>query len=116
MRDAIRELGMVGIVEIRRNKGAVVREFDRDELAQIYAVRAELEGMAVELAADRHSTGEPLGDRARFGRPDFAVWIGGGAGCVLTMIALNTLAICTMYFKASANQASVLDRNSPAAP
>ena len=51
VRDAIRELGMVGLIEIRRNKGAVVRAFDRDELVQIYAVRAELEGMAVELAA-----------------------------------------------------------------
>ena len=51
VRDAIRELGMVGLVEIRRNKGAVVRAFDREELIQIYAVRAELEGMAIELAA-----------------------------------------------------------------
>lgn len=55
VRDAIRELGMVGLVEIRRNKGAVVRAFDREELIQIYAVRAELEGMAVELAAQHHA-------------------------------------------------------------
>lgn len=62
VRDAIRELGMVGIVEIRRNKGAVVRAFDREELAQIYAVRAELEGMAVELAArlQPHEVGTEL--------------------------------------------------------
>ena len=64
VRDAIRELGMVGIVEMRRNKGAVVRAFNREELAQIYAVRAELEGMAVELAAQRDAPtlGAELGD------------------------------------------------------
>ena len=64
VRDAIRELGMVGIVEMRRNKGAVVRAFDREELAQIYAVRAELEGMAVELAAqlDAPTLGAELGN------------------------------------------------------
>jgi DNA-binding GntR family transcriptional regulator len=55
VRDAIRDLGTVGVVEIRRNKGAVVRQFDREELAQIYAVRAELEGMAVERAALDHA-------------------------------------------------------------
>ena len=55
VRDAIRELGMTGIVEMRRNKGAIVRAFDREELAQIYAVRAELEGMAVELAAQQQA-------------------------------------------------------------
>lgn len=63
VRDAIRELGMIGIVEMRRNKGAIVRTFDKRELAQIYAVRGELEGMAIEIAAQDPTTAQRLGSK-----------------------------------------------------
>lgn len=51
VREALREIEAVGLVQFRRNRGAVVRKIEREELVQIYAVRAELEGFAAELAA-----------------------------------------------------------------
>lgn len=51
VREALRELEAIGVVETRRNKGARVRILTNDELRDIYDVRAELEGFASELAA-----------------------------------------------------------------
>ena len=51
VREALRELEAVGLVQFRRNRGAIVRKIEREELVQFYAVRAELEGFAAELAA-----------------------------------------------------------------
>ena len=43
VRDAIRELGITGIVEMRRNKGAIVRAFDR-EAVSILLIHAWVSG------------------------------------------------------------------------
>ncbi|WP_161793819.1 GntR family transcriptional regulator [Jannaschia aquimarina] len=51
VREALRELEAAGLVEIRRNRGARVRIVGEAELAEIYGIRAELEGYAGELAA-----------------------------------------------------------------
>lgn len=51
VREAIRELEATGIVETQRNRGTRVRVVTDAELQEIYAVRAELEGFAAELAA-----------------------------------------------------------------
>lgn len=51
VREALRELEAIGIVETRRNKGARVRVMSDSELRDIYDVRAELEGYAAETAA-----------------------------------------------------------------
>ena len=51
VREALRELEAMGVVETLRNKGARVRVITDDELRQIYDVRAQLEGYAAELAA-----------------------------------------------------------------
>lgn len=55
VREALRELEAVGIIEIRRNRGAVIRNIDRDELKEIYAVRAALESLAVTEVASNAS-------------------------------------------------------------
>ena len=53
VREALRELEAIGIIETRRNKGARVRVIDDQEQAEIYAVRAELEGFGTALATAR---------------------------------------------------------------
>lgn len=51
VREALRQLEALGLIEYRRNRGAVVRDITTEELAEIYAVRAELEGYAVSRVA-----------------------------------------------------------------
>lgn len=61
VREALRELEAIGLVENQRNRGARVRAIDQQELAEIYAVRAELEALAGELVArDAPETGKAL--------------------------------------------------------
>jgi DNA-binding GntR family transcriptional regulator len=50
VREALPELEAVGVFETTRNRGARVRTVDREELREIYGVRAELEAYATELA------------------------------------------------------------------
>ncbi len=49
VREALRELEAMGVIETLRNKGARVRVITDEELRQIYDVRAQLEGYASEL-------------------------------------------------------------------
>lgn len=63
IREALRRLSGEGLVEVVRNRGAVVRRFTRTEIDDFYCVRAELEALAARLAAE--NIGEP-GIRARF--------------------------------------------------
>ena len=51
VREALRALDSLGLIEMRRNRGAMVRAFGETELRNINAVRAELEGLAAEIAA-----------------------------------------------------------------
>ena len=53
IREALRRLSGEGLVEIVRNKGAVVRRFTRAEIADFYCVRGELEALAARLAAEK---------------------------------------------------------------
>jgi DNA-binding GntR family transcriptional regulator len=53
VREALRKLQAQHLVELVPNKGATVRSLSRPELAEVYALRAELEGFAAELAAAR---------------------------------------------------------------
>ena len=50
---AINRLAADGIVEVRPRDGVFLAGFDRARLADLYAVRTELEAMAVRLAAAR---------------------------------------------------------------
>ncbi|MGI9525192.1 MAG: GntR family transcriptional regulator [Hyphomicrobiaceae bacterium] len=56
VREALRELEGVGVVETLRNRGARVRVITNHELREIYDVRAQLEGYATEVAASRRAS------------------------------------------------------------
>lgn len=51
VREALRKLQAQNLVLMTPNKGATVRVPNRDEVREIYVMRAELEGLACELAA-----------------------------------------------------------------
>jgi len=55
VREALRKLQASGVIELQPNRGAVVRGPSARELREAYQVRAELEGLAAELAATRIS-------------------------------------------------------------
>jgi len=53
VREALRKLQAGGLVQLEPNRGAVVRGPSAREVREAYEVRAELEGLAAELAAAR---------------------------------------------------------------
>src|SRR2546430_2369071 len=53
IREALRRLAALGLVSFVRNRGVRVRTLSRDELREAFLVRAELEGLATELATPR---------------------------------------------------------------
>ena len=55
IREALLQLEAQGLVEVEPNRGAVVRAFDRDDLLDLYDVRALLEPAAAARAATRIS-------------------------------------------------------------
>lgn len=63
LREALNRLSAAGWVEIVPNRGAAVRRLTRKEVADRFAIRERLEGMAAALTAGRLGEGR---DRARF--------------------------------------------------
>jgi DNA-binding GntR family transcriptional regulator len=55
VREALRQLQATGLVELLPNRGAIVRGPSAREIREAYEVRAELEALAAELAAERIS-------------------------------------------------------------
>ena len=53
IREALLQLEAQGLVEVEPNRGAVVRAFDREDLLDLYGVRALLEPAAAARAATR---------------------------------------------------------------
>jgi DNA-binding GntR family transcriptional regulator len=53
IREALRQLHALNLVIVEPNRGAMVRVPSRTELAEVYELRAELEGFACELACAR---------------------------------------------------------------
>ena len=53
IREALRKLQASGLIDLRPNRGALVRGLTPREIRDAYAVRAELEGLAAEVAALR---------------------------------------------------------------
>src|SRR6059058_6109007 len=53
IREALRKLQAGGLIELQPNRGALVRGPSAREIRDAYEVRAELEGLAAELAAQR---------------------------------------------------------------
>lgn len=58
VREALRHLEAEGLVTIVPNRGPVVTELSRDEIAQLFDVRAALEALAAERFAERASDEE----------------------------------------------------------
>lgn len=55
VREALRQLEAEGLVESQNGRGTVVRVISAEEAAQVYEVRAELEGLAARLFTERSS-------------------------------------------------------------
>lgn len=55
VREALRDLAILGFVEMKPHKGARVRKPTREELTEAIEVRAELEALAGRLAAERRT-------------------------------------------------------------
>lgn len=55
VREALRDLAILGFVEMKPHKGARVRKPTREELIEAIEVRAELEALAGRLAAERRT-------------------------------------------------------------
>jgi DNA-binding GntR family transcriptional regulator len=53
VREALRQLQAIGIAQVEHNRGAIVRGPTARQLREAYEVRAELEGLAAQLAATR---------------------------------------------------------------
>ena len=53
VREALRRLAALGLVSFVPNRGVRVRTISRDELHEAFMVRAELEGLATEMAATK---------------------------------------------------------------
>lgn len=64
VREAIRDLTVLGFLETENYKGASVRSFTLEELNEVYTVRAALESLAARLATIR-ATEEDLEDLRR---------------------------------------------------
>lgn len=62
VREALRELEAMGVIETLPNKGARVRTITNEELRQLYDVRAQLESYATQLATE---AGIPLKSRLK---------------------------------------------------
>lgn len=54
VREALRSLEAEGLVVIEPHRGATVRALGVEDITDLYALRARLEGYAAELAAERH--------------------------------------------------------------
>ena len=58
IREALRQLQVSGVVEVRPNKGAIVRVPAPWEIRELYEIRAELEALAARRAASRLTSTE----------------------------------------------------------
>ncbi|WP_241048728.1 GntR family transcriptional regulator [Achromobacter xylosoxidans] len=59
VRGALRRLASEGLVEIRANRGAVVRGLNQQEMREVFEMRSVLEGLAVRNAV-RHMSAEHI--------------------------------------------------------
>ena len=55
IREALQQLAAAGLIQIQPRRGATVIELPASTLVEMFDVMAELEGMAVRLAARRHT-------------------------------------------------------------
>lgn len=58
IREACRQLQQEGLVQIAKNKGAFLRDIPVDEAIELYDIRASLEGLAAQNAAEQWTEGD----------------------------------------------------------
>jgi DNA-binding GntR family transcriptional regulator len=58
VREALRHLASSGLIELRRNHGAIVKSLTINELIEMFQVMAELEGLCARLSARRMDKAE----------------------------------------------------------
>src|SRR5665647_3764324 len=58
VREALRGLEALGVVEITTFRGARVRRLERDELVEAYVVRSAIESLGARLAVRRMTAGD----------------------------------------------------------
>jgi DNA-binding GntR family transcriptional regulator len=64
VREALRKLEIEGLVQYQPRRGVIVTGFSREDVDEIYATRAVLEGLAARLAAE-HATDAELAELGR---------------------------------------------------
>ncbi|MFN3337079.1 MAG: GntR family transcriptional regulator, partial [Thermomicrobium sp.] len=96
VREALRDLELLGFVTSEPFRGTRVRAFTHEELVQIYPIRAAIEGVAARAAATRISTEQllalderPVRDRDRAIQRDADRGRGGGR---LELVAVDDAA------------------------
>lgn len=52
LREALRRLGIEGVIELTPNKGAMVKAYTQQELIDLFRIRESIEGLAARLAAE----------------------------------------------------------------
>lgn len=83
IREALRQLEAEGLVSVVAHKGPSVRAIGRDEAAQLYEVRAVLEGLLAKLVAEKSTTSEKKAIRAEYAKM-VAGFEKGGASRLIT--------------------------------
>ena len=80
IREALRRLSAEGLISLRTNRGAVVKKLSKEEVSEIFEMRAVLEGLAAGMAVKRASATdikelELLLARLRAVQNDLPLWI-----------------------------------------
>ncbi len=80
VREALRRLSAEGLVTIRANRGAVVKKLNKDEVLEIFEMRAALEALAAAKAVSKATASdirelEFLLERLESVKMDLSLWI-----------------------------------------
>ena len=80
IREALRRLSAEGLISLRTNRGAVVKKLSKEEVSEIFEMRAVLEGLAAGMAAKKATASdiqelELLLARLRAVQNDLPLWI-----------------------------------------
>lgn len=99
VREALRDLELLGFVVSAPFRGTQVREFSREELVEIYPIRAAIEGVAARAAATRLTNEHVLALEEQIDRMREAVEAGDCDNIVKADIAFHRIVV-----EASGNQ------------
>lgn len=80
IREALRRLSAEGLIILRANRGAIVKQLSKDEVQEIFEMRAVLEGLAGAMATKKATAAdiaelEILLQRLKTAQNDLSLWI-----------------------------------------